>query len=245
MARINIEEEWWSDSRRIDLILLLGKGTADGAFLLFCRRSQDHNGDSFDATSEFPIHWIEAMLKSGLAFGSPEDFSLVGAKKYHEWIKLRRNAAKAGGEKSKRSKDNNNIENSDKQTQAKRSKTKQTQANAANPNPLTLTLPLTLSHEHAKNQKIPKTQEINKIEEMEFQASGQKEKLFTKLGELFTKVPMDLKTHLYRIWVFYGKDEQLMLSEMKEICETAKNKDSPKKYATVAILRKVGIINDQ
>jgi hypothetical protein len=97
MARINIEEKWWSDFRRLRLTEKLGLGTADGAFFIACRKAQEFCGEPFDATGEMPFEWIEALLSCGLASGSPTAFYLKGSREHHEWVKkLRQNAQKGG-----------------------------------------------------------------------------------------------------------------------------------------------------
>lgn len=102
MPRINIEERWWSDPRRIKLNIRLGEGTADGVFLIATRLSQDYNGEAFDARKSLDPEWIAALLKSGLASGSPEAFLVAGAEKHHEWIKKQRDSASKGGRATKR-----------------------------------------------------------------------------------------------------------------------------------------------
>lgn len=102
MARINIEDKWWGDPRRMMLNIKLGLGTADGCFLIAVKLSQDHNGEAFDSRHKLLTGWAEALVESGLAEGTPEALYIKGSKEHHEWIKTQRAHGLKGGESTKK-----------------------------------------------------------------------------------------------------------------------------------------------
>lgn len=84
------------------LIANLGFGLADGAFLNAIRLSQIHDGLEFDARQLLPKEWIEALLATGLATGSPSLFYVRGSAEFHDWIMKQRSSARTGGQATKR-----------------------------------------------------------------------------------------------------------------------------------------------
>lgn len=101
MPRINIEQKWWSDPRRSMLMLKLGFKEADGAMLNAIKLSQDYNGQAFDASKILPKEWINALIDTGLADGTPRNFYVSGSKEHHDWILRQRELAKRGGQATK------------------------------------------------------------------------------------------------------------------------------------------------
>ena len=102
MPRINIEQKWWSDPRRMMLTIKLGAIMADGVFLNAIKLSQDHNGLPFDPKGLLLDEWVEALIDVGLAKKTPEGLVVSGSEKYHSWLLSQREKSKKGGEATKR-----------------------------------------------------------------------------------------------------------------------------------------------
>lgn len=109
MARINIEECWWSDPRRSSLSKMVGSDhIADGLAVQMWRLAQEF----WSRDELIPKHiWatIEAngkLIQANLAEEREGGIYVRGSSQYLEWVAERRRAAKAGGKKSaeKRSK---------------------------------------------------------------------------------------------------------------------------------------------
>lgn len=106
MPRINIEDKWWSDPRRTNLIMKIGY-ESDAAMVNAIKISQTYCGEAFDASELLPAHWIDALLSVGLAIGKPTLFYLKGSKEHHKWILEQRERGRKGAQA--RSNKNNNI----------------------------------------------------------------------------------------------------------------------------------------
>ncbi len=96
MPRINLEEKWWSDPRRLMLIGKIGL-CADAAIVNAIRLSQEHSGEAFSIKGLLPDEWIDALLSVCLASGNRENFYLKGSKEHHKWILKQREKGKLGG----------------------------------------------------------------------------------------------------------------------------------------------------
>lgn len=101
MARLNIEEKWWTDPRRIKLARLLGSfGRADGAAIELWRMSQEHWKRECTLIPlklfnqvEFPKELLECCL----AEIRGEEVYVSGTKEYHTWLLGRQDAGRKGG----------------------------------------------------------------------------------------------------------------------------------------------------
>lgn len=135
MARINIEECWWSDIRRSKLIKLIGcEDLADAAAIRMWRLAQEHWGRERQCV---PIHVFEVLeagpklIQAGLAEVRGDVVYVRGSSQYHEWLLEKRDAAKKGGKKSAQRPRNakGQLQKTSKQTPSKGpSEPKQTQA---------------------------------------------------------------------------------------------------------------------
>lgn len=149
MARINIEEIWWTDPRRSKLGELLGSDQlADGLALQAWHLAQrfwieEKNG-------LIPKHIFQSLknsselIKAGLAEERGDFVYVSGTSKNNDWLCLRRSAGSKGGKKSAKRKrdalgrmtrcddhDASFIQAKSKQTQANASKRKQIQASSS------------------------------------------------------------------------------------------------------------------
>lgn len=104
MARINIEECWWSDPRRSKLIRLIGdEERADGTAIKMWRTAQefwkrDHQlvpRSVFEA-----LQFASELLQSGLAEEREGSIYVRGSSQYLEWVKDAAEAGRLGGLKS-------------------------------------------------------------------------------------------------------------------------------------------------
>lgn len=106
MARINIEECWWTDPRRSKLIKILGtEEMADAVAIKAWRLAQEHWKHN---RRRVPFHIFQvlekadALLESGLAV-KEEDGSFVyvrGSSDYLDWVREKREQASDAGKKS-------------------------------------------------------------------------------------------------------------------------------------------------
>jgi hypothetical protein len=172
MPRINIEEKWWSDPRRMTLTAKLGMGTADGCFFILARLAQEHNGEPFDATGMVPDEWIQAILSCGLAIGQPNAIYIKGSREHHNWIKSQRERASLGGRKSNK---------------LREATAKQTQANAQ-------------PSSSSSSSSLTTTSEIEKFEESFEPASPEISEAVVSIYKQFNQaVPKDVRRSLARI----------------------------------------------
>jgi hypothetical protein len=105
MARINIEEQWWTDPRRSRLIQLVGdEDAADGAATRMWRLAQTFWKEGrrlvpkplFDSLKSAP-----KLIEAGLASLESEDTVYVrGSSQYLDWVHEQRMAAVEGGKTS-------------------------------------------------------------------------------------------------------------------------------------------------
>lgn len=101
MARINVEDIWWSDPRRSKLIAKLGSEyIADGLMISMWRISQDYNGVPFDYRPYFSQQDAVLVASTGLASLEHHLLYVKGSKDKHDWLISRRSAASRGGKKS-------------------------------------------------------------------------------------------------------------------------------------------------
>jgi hypothetical protein len=150
MARINIEECWWSDPRRDYLRRLLGTETQDQVVIRAWRLAQEYwsKGKLIPAYTYFVLEGAEALIKAGLArlHESEEPNSnqveanavnlntcfvyVRGSSEYLSWTRDRREAARAGGLKSAETR-RRKAQAKANQIEASASKSNQTQASGS------------------------------------------------------------------------------------------------------------------
>lgn len=142
MARINIEECWWSDPRRSKLIRLFQGNTreADGLVIEAWRLAQEYWKHDRQL---IPIHHFESLeansklIEANLAEIRENGVYVRGSSQYLDWVNERRKSASRGGKKSAESrkkkgsaqpKKAKNVEANSKQTEAN---VNQTQASSS------------------------------------------------------------------------------------------------------------------
>lgn len=105
MARINIEECWWSDPRRSKLIRLFQGDTnqADGLAVTAWRLAQEFwkNGKQLIPVAHFEsIEANSKLIEANLAEARTDGIYIRGSSQYLEWVADRKRAASEGGKKS-------------------------------------------------------------------------------------------------------------------------------------------------
>lgn len=104
MARINIEECWWSDLRRSKLSRLLGsEDLADAAAIRMWRMAQEFWARERSVIPFKVWETLEAgpkLIEARLAEERPDGVYVSGSSQYHDWMFDRREAGRAGGKKS-------------------------------------------------------------------------------------------------------------------------------------------------
>ena len=108
MARINIEDCWWTDPRRIKLNALTDD-RGDGIALRMWRAAQTYWGRG---KAKMPLHVFqkleghEALLQVELARVIAEEVYVRGSSEHHDWLIEKKKSASAGGKISaKRARD--------------------------------------------------------------------------------------------------------------------------------------------
>jgi hypothetical protein len=102
VARINIEECWWSDPRRTKLLLRIGFA-ADGAAVNMWRLAQEFWGKSrglVPADVFFKLEHAQELIDAGLADVRERSVYVRGCSEYLEWHAEKREQASAAGKKS-------------------------------------------------------------------------------------------------------------------------------------------------
>lgn len=153
MARINIEEKWWTDPRREKLAFLLGSFLiADGLALKLWRLSQENwKGSKKDKEkqliplSKFEfIEFREKLLEAKMCEIRDEGVYVFGSEEHHEWLLSKKRNGKLGGLKK--------SEGLKKQKElANPSESYRTLANSSEFYPPTPTLPPTPALKENKN----------------------------------------------------------------------------------------------
>lgn len=132
MARINIEECWWSDPRRMKLIELVGTFAADGIAINAWRLAQGFwaKGELVPLSIWKHLQANDKLIEANLAEVREDGVYVRGSSQYLDWVKERRRAASAGGKRSaqKRPKRKQSTQANAEQTQANG---KQTQASGS------------------------------------------------------------------------------------------------------------------
>jgi hypothetical protein len=104
VARINIEDCWWTDPRRSKLIKLLGsEEAADGTAVRMWRVAQEFWGKARGLVPLKVWNSIEAapkLIQAGLAEEREGGVYVSGSSQYLDWAFEKREAARAGGQKS-------------------------------------------------------------------------------------------------------------------------------------------------
>lgn len=103
VARINIEDCWWTDPRRSKLTKLLGdENRADGVAVRMWRLAQEFWKDGKKLV---PIHIFETLenynelIQSGLASVEAASVYVRGSSAYLDWVREQREIGKANGSK--------------------------------------------------------------------------------------------------------------------------------------------------
>jgi hypothetical protein len=132
MARINIEQCWWTDPRREKLGGLLGSILmADAVVIRAWKLAQEFWGNDRGLV---PIHVFESLeanaklIEANLAEVRGECVYVRGSSQYLDWVNERRRAARAGGKKSAESRSKSKQKG---QANAKQSSTKSKQTQAS------------------------------------------------------------------------------------------------------------------
>jgi hypothetical protein len=124
VARINIEDCWWTDPRRERLGTLVGSMlTADAVIIRAWRVAQEFWGNERGLVPTHVFQTLEAndkLIQANLAEVREGGVYVRGSSQYLEWVNERRAAARAGGRKSaeKRNKKVKQAPTKRKQTQA-------------------------------------------------------------------------------------------------------------------------------
>ncbi len=104
MARINIEDCWWTDPRRERLTDLIGGALlADGAAIRMWRLAQEfwrHGRGLVPAHIFASLPHSTELVTSGLARSDKANVYVCGSSQYLDWIHDRTKAGQAGGRKS-------------------------------------------------------------------------------------------------------------------------------------------------
>ena len=201
------------------LICALGFKEADGAMLNAIKLSQDHDGLSFDASRLLPKEWIDALLSTGLAEGSPTAFYVKGSKEYHNWITKQRESARRGGMANK---------------------------NKINKLPEASGYPVAEPSSSSSSSYSYSTSNNN--ENFEFQYSKEYQDLQKIVEQHFNSVPIDFRKHAKEIYTYYEKDLELFRQDLVDVVDASKKlNDASKKrnYVKSAILRKIGVIRER
>lgn len=120
-APVRIESEAWDDLRFRTLARILGLADADHALIKVARLwswQAEHytpesptyvvDADTIDSALE-RAGGADAMVRARLAEAAPDGFRVCGARGRIEWLWQRRQNAKAGGEATKRKRDNKEV----------------------------------------------------------------------------------------------------------------------------------------
>lgn len=104
MARLTIEDKWWTDPRRSKLIKLLGdEDQADLAALRLWKLAQRFWGDGHKPIPYDLFEILEAapkLVEAKLAFVEADGVYVKGSKDFLSWLSDARQAASRGGKKS-------------------------------------------------------------------------------------------------------------------------------------------------
>jgi hypothetical protein len=128
MARLTIEQQWWTDPRRRALIKLLkDEDLADARVLKAWRLAQDFWGHGRSLIPKALFETLEScteILAAGLAEIREEGVYVRGSSSYLDWLQEKREAGRVGGKKSGQVR-RKKAEANAKQIEADRSKAKQ------------------------------------------------------------------------------------------------------------------------
>lgn len=106
MARINIENEWWTDERRFKLAEALGSlRYADGIAVEVWKLSQEFWGNGRRKIPFYIFKTIEnyqVLLDVNLAVKHRETIYIRGTRQFHEWYALSKAASSKGGKSLKK-----------------------------------------------------------------------------------------------------------------------------------------------
>lgn len=104
MARLTIEEKWWTDPRRSYLGKLVGgEELADGYAIKLWRLAQEFWGRGRSPIPTELFNTIEAapkLIQAGLAIVQADGVYVKGSSDYIDWLNEKREAARKGGQKS-------------------------------------------------------------------------------------------------------------------------------------------------
>lgn len=99
MARINIEDKWWSDPRRNRLIEKLGNPKlVDGLMIQLWRYAQNNSGEPFEWKGILEEKEVQALACVGLcSLVNSTHIYIKGSKEAFNWLQKCRVAGKKGG----------------------------------------------------------------------------------------------------------------------------------------------------
>lgn len=103
MARINIEDSWLLDQRRVELILRVGSAQlADGIAFQVWRTAQEayRNGHLLQVEAFERIPGFSDFLSVGLAVVLPEGVYVKGQETFFSWLRDKQASASKGGKRS-------------------------------------------------------------------------------------------------------------------------------------------------
>lgn len=155
MARINVEEKFWTDPRFIQLSENLGDhlkaiGMCVYAWKLAQTYWQEH--ETGIPKELFPSK-LEALASVCLVVLRSNHYYVCGSQDSFEWLQKKKMAGKAGGSQSAKMRKKRTGSAQPLGTSPEAS-SKHFQANASTSNPLPLSLPLSLSLSNLKDQEI-------------------------------------------------------------------------------------------
>jgi hypothetical protein len=161
LARLNVEDSFWSDDSYQLLVENVGANLAAGMCLRFMRLAQRHWVKSELVPLEvFQRNGWEPLLDCGFALYRDEGVYCRGSEQNFDWLVKCAENGRKGGKKSAESR------KADKTDTYNKANPTDTKANASERKPLTLTLTPTLSSSSLVPEKKAPTMTVNKLREI-------------------------------------------------------------------------------
>ncbi len=164
MARINVEEKWWTDPRRDKLIRLIGDSdVADGRAIKLWRLAQSYWVKQYALIPDnIFIHFpdFEKLIECGLVQKTEAGFYTRGAKEFLTWNTERRESGRIGGNVSAMRPRDANGRLLSKQTPSKH------QANTKLPTPTPTPILSTNEYISVREAAAPPAPMINSFQEL-------------------------------------------------------------------------------
>lgn len=246
MARINIEECWWSDPRRTRLAKIMGDPRLADALALSAWKTSQQFWIKDRAYVPLKV-WTaiedsDKLVEVGLAELREDGVYVSGSSLYHEWIVEQREANRAGGQKSAQRERDEKGRLLPKDSKSHPSPVQVNPSESKSPTP---TLPLSLSHSlDVVKEEDSRISEVQKFDDR-FNNNNENQ-IYEEILKAFGKsVHSSLKMHLVKI-----KQRFVEPGEFKEWAQglhsslTNKNleKDYDKsRYVVGAIKREIGV----